>query len=155
MAHYSTVGRHVTMDLRGAPYEKLNDSVYLKRVMIEAAHRCGATIVGEQFVKFDPQGVTGVLVLSESHLSIHTYPEEGFAAIDCYTCGEHVDPAITCVTFSAARWQVTGPCSGAPATLPIWSRSGWRLPSSIPRSLGEGPSSAPRFFACRNDRVHL
>ncbi len=96
MAHYSTVGRHVTMDLRGAPYEKLNDSAYLKRVMIEAAHRCGATIVGEQFVKFDPQGVTGVLVLSESHLSIHTYPEEGFAAIDCYTCGEHVDPAVAC-----------------------------------------------------------
>jgi S-adenosylmethionine decarboxylase len=47
-------------------------------------------------VKFTPQGVTGVLVLSESHLSIHTYPEEGFAAVDCYTCGHTVDPEIAC-----------------------------------------------------------
>lgn len=96
MAQFSTFGRHATMDLREVAFEKLNDAEYLRLIMVEAAKRCGATIVGERFVRFDPQGVTGVLVLSESHISIHTYPEEGFAAVDCYTCGTHVDPAIAC-----------------------------------------------------------
>jgi S-adenosylmethionine decarboxylase len=102
VAQYSTFGRHVTMDLREVSFEKLNDAKYLREVMVEAAERCGATIVGENFVEFDPQGVTGVLVLSESHLSIHTYPEEGFAAIDCYTCGQTVDPEIACDYLKAA-----------------------------------------------------
>jgi len=91
---FSTYGRHVTMDLREVSFDKLNDAEYLKEVLVEAATRSGATIVGESFIRFNPQGVTGVLVLSESHLSIHTYPEEGFAAIDCYTCGTTVDPEI-------------------------------------------------------------
>jgi S-adenosylmethionine decarboxylase len=91
---FSTYGRHVTMDLRDVSFDKLNDAEYLRGAMVEAATRCGATIVGENFIKFQPQGVTGVLVLSESHLSIHTYPEEGFAAIDCYTCGTTVDPEV-------------------------------------------------------------
>jgi S-adenosylmethionine decarboxylase len=82
------------MDLRDVSFDKLNDAEYLRGAMVEAATRCGATIVGENFIKFQPQGVTGVLVLSESHLSIHTYPEEGFAAIDCYTCGTTVDPEV-------------------------------------------------------------
>jgi len=93
---YSTYGRHIAMDLREVSFEKLNDAEFLREAMVEAAHRCGATIVGENFIKFQPQGVTGVLVLSESHMSIHTYPEEGFAAIDCYTCGTTVDPEIAC-----------------------------------------------------------
>lgn len=93
---FSTYGRHVTMDLREVSFDKLNDADFLRSIMVEAAHRCGATIVGENFIKFVPQGVTGVLILSESHLSIHTYPEEGFAAIDCYTCGTTVDPEVAC-----------------------------------------------------------
>lgn len=96
VAQFSTFGRHVTMDLREVNFEKLDNLDYLRTVLMEAAQRCGATVVGENFVKFDPQGVTGVLVLSESHLSIHTYPEEGFAAVDCYTCGHTVDPEVAC-----------------------------------------------------------
>ncbi|MFZ5827328.1 MAG: adenosylmethionine decarboxylase [Bacillota bacterium] len=99
---FSTYGRHVTMDLRDVDFEKLNDLKFLKEVMSEAANRCGATVVGESFIQFSPQGVTGVLVLSESHLSIHTYPEEGFAAVDCYTCGYTVDPEVACDYMKAA-----------------------------------------------------
>lgn len=102
MTQFSTYGRHVTMDLRDVRFELLDDLEFLHRVMTEAARRCGATVVGENFIKFQPQGVTGVLVLSESHLSVHTYPEEGFAAIDCYTCGEHVDPQIACDYLATA-----------------------------------------------------
>lgn len=93
---FSTFGRHVTMDLREVDFDKLNDPTFLRDAMLEAADRCGATVVGENFIQFSPQGVTGVLVLSESHLSIHTYPEEGFAAVDCYTCGYTVDPEVAC-----------------------------------------------------------
>lgn len=96
MSKFSTYGRHVTMDLRNVAFERLNDLAGIKEALLDAADKCGATVVGECFVKFTPQGVTGVLVLSESHLSIHTYPEEGFAAVDCYTCGHTVDPEIAC-----------------------------------------------------------
>lgn len=98
---FSTFGRHVTMDLREVSFDKLNDVDFLRNAMVEAVNRMGATIVGENFIKFTPQGVTGVLVLSESHFSIHTYPEEGFAAIDCYTCGTTVDPEVACDYFQA------------------------------------------------------
>jgi len=109
VAKFSTYGRHVTMDLRGVSFERLNDVEFLRAAMYEAARRCGATVVDENFVKFEPQGVTGVLVLSESHLSIHTYPEEGFAAIDCYTCGERVDPEIAAAYLQEAlEGQVVG-----------------------------------------------
>lgn len=62
--------------------------------MIEAAEVCGATVLSVQAKQFEPQGATVLVLLSESHLSIHTYPEKGFAALDCYTCGETVDPQL-------------------------------------------------------------
>ena len=90
---FSTCGRHVVADFHGVSSEVLNDYQTLRNYLYEAAEACGATVVGESFAQFEPQGVTGVLVLAESHLSIHTYPEHGFCAIDCYTCGTDVDPA--------------------------------------------------------------
>ncbi|PCK70757.1 S-adenosylmethionine decarboxylase proenzyme-like protein [Paenibacillus larvae subsp. larvae B-3650] len=62
--------------------------------MVEAAEVCGATVLSVQSKQFEPQGATVLVLLSESHLSIHTYPERGFAALDCYTCGETVDPGL-------------------------------------------------------------
>lgn len=62
--------------------------------MVEAAEACGATVLSVQSKQFEPQGATVLVLLSESHLSIHTYPEKGFAALDCYTCGETVDPQL-------------------------------------------------------------
>ncbi|MFZ7104273.1 MAG: adenosylmethionine decarboxylase [Peptococcaceae bacterium] len=89
---FSTFGRHVIADFYGVSEEMLNNYDFLRSALHEAARISGATVVGEQFNRFEPQGVTGVLVLAESHLSIHTYPEHGFCAIDCYTCGTEVDP---------------------------------------------------------------
>jgi S-adenosylmethionine decarboxylase len=70
----------------------LNNAELLQSHMVEAAEACGATVLSVQAKQFEPQGATVLVLLSESHLSIHTYPEKGFAAIDCYTCGETVDP---------------------------------------------------------------
>lgn len=89
---YSTFGRHVAVDTWGVDFDLLNDAEWLQAQMVEAAEASGATVLSVQSKQFEPQGATVLVLLSESHLSIHTYPEKGFAAIDCYTCGETVDP---------------------------------------------------------------
>ncbi|MDP5272690.1 adenosylmethionine decarboxylase [Chengkuizengella axinellae] len=89
---YSTFGRHVVIDTWGVDIDLLNDINFLKEHMVQAAEVCGATVLSVQEQQFDPQGVTILVMLSESHISIHTYPEKQFAAIDCYTCGVTVDP---------------------------------------------------------------
>lgn len=91
---YSTFGRHVAVDTWGIQFEKLNDPDWLQAQMVEAAEASGATVLSVQARQFEPQGATVLVMLSESHLSIHTYPERGFAAIDCYTCGQTVDPQV-------------------------------------------------------------
>jgi S-adenosylmethionine decarboxylase proenzyme, Bacillus form len=91
---YSTFGRHVAVDTWGVDFDLLNDAEVLQSHMVEAAEACGATVLSVQAKQFEPQGATVLVMLSESHLSIHTYPERGFAAIDCYTCGETVDPQL-------------------------------------------------------------
>lgn len=91
---YSTFGRHVAVDTWGVQFDLLNNADFLKQQMIEAAEACGATVLSVQAKQFSPQGATVLVLLSESHLSIHTYPERGFAALDCYTCGETVDPQV-------------------------------------------------------------
>mgnify|MGYP001305455071 CR=1 FL=1 len=91
---YSTFGRHVAVDVWGVDADILNNPEWLQTQMVEAAEACGATVLSVQSKQFEPQGATVLVMLSESHLSIHTYPEKGFAAIDCYTCGETVDPEL-------------------------------------------------------------
>ncbi|RJG20529.1 adenosylmethionine decarboxylase [Paenibacillus thiaminolyticus] len=91
---YSTFGRHVAVDTWGVDFNLLNNAEYLQTQLVEAAEACGATVLSVQSKQFEPQGATVLVMLSESHLSIHTYPERGFAAIDCYTCGETVDPQL-------------------------------------------------------------
>jgi S-adenosylmethionine decarboxylase len=91
---YSTYGRHVAVDTWGADFNMLNDAKFLEKMMVQAAEKCGATVLSVQAKQFEPQGATVLVLLSESHISIHTYPEKGFAALDCYTCGETVDPQV-------------------------------------------------------------
>ncbi len=70
----------------------LDDLRGLQQAMIEASELAGATVVDVAFRKFDPYGVSGVVVISESHLTIHTWPEYGYAALDLFTCGDSADP---------------------------------------------------------------
>ncbi|WP_141505052.1 adenosylmethionine decarboxylase [Paenibacillus luteus] len=91
---YSTYGRHVAVDAWGIAFEHLNEADLLLAQMVQAAEASGATVLSVQSKQFEPQGATVLVLLSESHMSIHTYPEKGFAALDCYTCGETVDPRV-------------------------------------------------------------
>lgn len=98
---FTTFGRHVVVDAWGLTFELLNDAELLQKYMAEVAETCCLTIVSVQAYKFQPQGVSIIMLIAESHFSIHTYPEKGFAAIDCYTCGEAVDPHDVLTKFLA------------------------------------------------------
>jgi S-adenosylmethionine decarboxylase len=83
------------MDVSGCKPNLLNNLTFLKKLLVEAAERANATVLNVAFHHFTPQGVSGVVVISESHLSIHTWPEYGYAALDFYTCGD-TDPKVAC-----------------------------------------------------------
>lgn len=84
----NTFGRHLLVELFGCDGQILNDIPSIENVMRDAVKASGATEVGCVFHKFTPVGASGVIVLSESHISIHTWPEQGFAALDFFTCGD-------------------------------------------------------------------
>lgn len=83
-----TFGRHLLMEYQGCDRTILDDPEQLEELMRQAATAADATVVAAVFHAFTPCGTSGVLVLQESHLSIHTWPEYGYAAMDFYTCGE-------------------------------------------------------------------
>jgi S-adenosylmethionine decarboxylase len=66
---------------------------YLREALAEVARLIGATVIKDSFYQFSPQGISGVVIIAESHLSIHTWPEFSFAAVDIFTCGEVIEPA--------------------------------------------------------------
>lgn len=82
-----SLGRHILAEFHGCDYNALNDLQGIEQSMNEAAHVSGATIVQSVFHMFSPYGVSGVVVVSESHLAIHTWPEYGYAAVDYFSCG--------------------------------------------------------------------
>ena len=86
------LGRHILLELRDCNAEKLNDLPFLRDTMVHAAEKTGATVIGEIFHQFNPQGVTGVIAIAESHLCVHTWPEHSYAAVDIFTCGEGFEP---------------------------------------------------------------
>jgi len=86
------LGRHLVAEMTECKSSLLNDLSGLEKAMKEAARQSGATVVDSVFHHYNPQGLSGIVVIAESHLSIHTWPEYGYAAIDCFTCGSSVDP---------------------------------------------------------------
>jgi len=88
-----TIGRHLIAEFYGCAAQSLDCVETVRAAMLGAADAIGATTVGDTFHKFAPQGVSGTVVIAESHLSIHTWPENGYVALDIYTCGE-LDPHV-------------------------------------------------------------
>ena len=88
----NALGKHLLLELKDCDREVLNDLGFLKGILPAAAVEAGATVLGESFHQFEPQGVSGVVIISESHLCIHTWPECGYAAVDIFTCGDSVKP---------------------------------------------------------------
>ena len=88
------LGRHVLAEFFECNTNILNNKDKIENLMVDAAIECGATIVQKCFHMFSPYGVSGVLIISESHLAIHTWPELGYAAVDLFTCGPKCDPKV-------------------------------------------------------------
>ena len=82
------------LELKDCDKEVLDDLTLLRDSLLSAAEEAGATMVGESFHHFTPQGVSGVVVIAESHLFLHTWPEHGYAAVDIFTCGDTVKPEL-------------------------------------------------------------
>jgi len=100
------LGTHIVCELSGCSTQALADVDAVREMMVGAANASRATIMEVAFHRFEPQGVSGVVVLAESHISIHTWPETGYAAMDFYTCGDHTDPWLAC-EFAAKALSAT------------------------------------------------
>ena len=83
-----TFGRHFLVELIGCPADKISFVEDVKPVLLKAAEVSEATIVEHYFKQYEPRGVTGIILIAESHFSVHTWPEDGFAAFDILTCGQ-------------------------------------------------------------------
>jgi len=88
------LGHHVLVEFYDCNPALLNDPDHVRASMEQAAVESRATIVQSVFHRFSPHGVSGVVVIAESHLAIHTWPEYNYAAVDLFTCGTSVDPWI-------------------------------------------------------------
>lgn len=86
----NALGKHLLLELKGCDKGVLNDLSFLKSILLAAADEAGATVLGESFHQFNPHGVSGTVIIAESHLCIHTWPEYDFAAVDIFTCGDFV-----------------------------------------------------------------
>tara|TARA_Y100001968_G_scaffold290775_1_gene294777 strand:+ start:19 stop:486 length:468 start_codon:yes stop_codon:yes gene_type:complete len=92
----ANVGRHYILELYQCDNPKLNDEAFVRTTITTSAKVAGATLINLVTHSFKPQGVTGLALLAESHISIHTWPEIGYAAIDVFTCGKHTMPEKAC-----------------------------------------------------------
>lgn len=84
----SQLGQHLIIELIDCPFELINSVETVEKLMNQTADIMGATIVESRFHNFSPIGVSGVVIIKESHLTIHTWPEHGYAAVDIFTCGK-------------------------------------------------------------------
>jgi len=88
------LGRQILVEYYDCKEAKINDVDYIESSLIKATEASKATIISHNFHKFSPYGVSGVVVIAESHVAIHTWPEYNYAAVDIFTCGDTIDPWI-------------------------------------------------------------
>lgn len=86
------LGRHIIAELYECNVDKIDDVMFVEESMLAAADKAGATVINSTFHHFSPFGVSGVIVIQESHFSIHCWPEYAYASIDIFTCGDTVNP---------------------------------------------------------------
>jgi len=86
------LGRHILVEFLVCDPDVLNDVPKIENAMVAAATKANATVISSDFHHFSPWGVSGVVIIQESHLAIHTWPEYQYAAVDLFTCGDEVDP---------------------------------------------------------------
>lgn len=101
-----SLGKHILVDYHDCSREILNNTALVEEFMLEAARQASATIIQSHFHHFSPFGVSGVVIIQESHLTIHTWPESRYAAVDIFTCGAQMNP------WKAHEYLMKALCAG-------------------------------------------
>jgi S-adenosylmethionine decarboxylase len=102
------LGTHLLVELRDCNSKLLNDLKKVESLMVSAAKVASATVIESRFHKFNPFGISGVVVIAESHLTIHTWPEYEYAAVDIFTCGDVLKPEIA-ANYLVDKFQSKNP----------------------------------------------
>lgn len=102
------LGKHLLVELRDCSSEALKSLDEVQDAMVSAAKQAEATIVNVSFHEFNPFGISGMVIIAESHLSIHTWPEYGYAAVDIFTCGDVIRPEQA-AAYLIERFQCKNP----------------------------------------------
>ncbi len=92
MSEIETIGFHYVVEAAGCDPQILANADKIRQIFLEAAKVGNMEVKASYFFKFSPTGVSGMVIVAESHISVHTWPEKGYAALDVYTCGTKADP---------------------------------------------------------------
>lgn len=110
MINTNRLGYHIIADLYGCNPSVIDNLHLIKDLLKHAVEFACMNSLGEIFHKFEPNGVTGIVALEESHISIHTWPEIGYVAIDVFTCGDkakpHIALQIICDSLNPTRTEI-------------------------------------------------
>jgi S-adenosylmethionine decarboxylase len=88
------LGRQILVEFYDCDADIINDVPQIENILLSATRAAKASIISHNFHKFSPHGVSGTIVIAESHIAIHTWPEYNYAAVDIFTCGETIDPWV-------------------------------------------------------------
>jgi len=102
------LGTHLLVELRECNPDILKNLEKVRNALVSAAREAKATIVDVSFHEFNPFGISGVVIIAESHLTIHTWPEYGYAAIDVFTCGDIIKPEVA-ASFLIKQFECKNP----------------------------------------------
>ncbi len=122
------LGEHILAEFYECDIKAINDVRVVEESLLEAAAIAKATVIGSSFHLFEPYGVSGVVVVSESHFAIHSWPEYAYAAVDIFTCGEGVEP-MNAFSYLKRRFATKN------ATYRIVHRGQLNIPTLIQRRL--------------------
>ncbi len=108
---HPTIGHHYIVEASGCNPDIISNVNKVQKILLKAAEISGVTVFSSSFNVFPPDGVSGVIVIAESHISIHTWPEKGYVALDIYTCGGNGDPEEATIwaveQFGANYYHIT------------------------------------------------
>ena len=104
----NALGKHLLLEMKDCNREIIKDIKIVESALIEAAKLAKATIIGTSFHQFSPFGISGMVIIAESHLSIHTWPEYGYAAVDIFTCGDLIKPEVA-AQYIIERFECNNP----------------------------------------------
>ncbi|MGB9715467.1 MAG: adenosylmethionine decarboxylase [Thermodesulfovibrionales bacterium] len=130
------LGVHLLIELRDCNPDILKSLEKVKEILISAAKEAKATIIDTSFHEFNPFGISGVVVIAESHLSVHTWPEYSYAAVDIFTCGDVIQPELA-VSYLVKKFECKNP-SIVEMKRGILSHRNEKLPHKVSSTI-EGP----------------